>query len=282
MTAKPEINKSSTAVTKPDVGEADLLEQKRGGRPLTALQKTAVTYVEQGTLTWAQGLKARTAYAIALWCLGRDIDPHTEMDILGNRPWPNGRFWKRKLAELIAEKDSPIEDYAETPIHHDARLEQGIDAEWEAAEVIRRRRLRIEFGCPEEAKGAWVVSIKVRGVETPFRGCEWAGGGTAVKVGGGGVVKRGAEADPVGENFPIESALTRAYKRVVPLVARYSPRLRELIERAEDTSELEPRITEDRKEDTELRRETALVGTHPLATDGKTDPYAEPGPPSAA
>lgn len=219
-------------------------------------------------LSWAANLPQGTALAVAKWCERHDIDPVNELDVLGNKPVPNGRYWQRQIAK--AANAGHIQSVEEMLIHHDPRLEEvaklgGAEGEWAAGEMARRKRLRILHGCPEEATGAAVILVRIKGMDAPLTGCQWAGGGTGRKIGSGGVVKRGPEADPIGEAFPVESAITRAYGKVGRVACARNPEVYEQVRAVEAEAErLAAQIESDAGKMAGQVKDTALVGRHPL------------------
>lgn len=232
-------------------------------------------------LSWAANLPAATAIAVAKWCERHDIDPVNELDVLGNKPIPNGRYWQRQIAK--AANSGHIESVEEILVHHDPRLEAlakdgGAEAEWAVGELAARKRLRILHGVPEEATGAAVVVVKIKGMEAPLKGCQWAGGGTGRKIGSGGVIKRGAEADPIGEAFPVESAITRAYGKVGRVACARNPAVYEQVRAVDLEAEtLAVQIQQDAQKFGEQVKEAGMVGRHalksgaPYGDDLKTD-----------
>lgn len=236
------------------------------GAPLPA--REAVTTRQRATIAaaagrvgggWAQNLERETAIAIAMWALLRDVDPQTEMDVLGSRPIVNGRWWTRKLAELIAA--GKVSNVEEVNIARDARLDEleAAGDSWAREENDLRRRERILLGCPDEAEGAWVVRVWLPQLKAPLKGCQWAGGGTGRKIGSGGVVKQGESADPIGEAFAVEASLTRAYGKALRLCAPYLPALREAIASVDNADLPQNLIRDDRKK---LDAQIAEHGKH--------------------
>ena len=219
-------------------------------------------------LSWAANLPAATAMAVAKWCERHDIDPVNELDVLGNKPVPNGRYWQRQIAK--AANAGHIESVEEILVHHDPRLdalvkEGGAEAEWAASELAARKRLRILHGVPEEAAGAAVIVVKIKGMDAPLKGCQWAGGGTGRKIGSGGVIKRGAEADPIGEAFPVESAVTRAYGKVGRVACARNPAVYEQVRAVDLEAEtLAVQIGQDAQKFSEQVKDAAMVGRHAL------------------
>lgn len=160
-------------------------------------------------MNWGKGLDEMTRRAVAAYLERNRLDL-TEVDVLGGNLYRNARYYKRRLAEMV--EDGKIEYVKSDWVQNDARLDLHND-EWSTSEKTRRDRVRIEYGIPDAATGACVFRIKVRGVDVEFTAAKWAGGGTR-------------KADPIGEQFPIESSETRACRRAMTLCASSIPALR--------------------------------------------------------
>lgn len=222
-------------------------------------------------LTWGSQLKSDTAYAVARWCQSRDIDPITELEVLGGKPLPNARWWLRKIGEI----GEAVEYVREDLIHADPRLEALALAgdEWATSESIRRQRERIRYGAPEEAAATCVVRIKLRSMADEVSGVQFAGGGTGRKIGSGGAIRKGQDADPIGETFPVESATTRAYGKAARVLAGFFPKLGAAFKAAEDDEGLAHQVAEETRAASEV-----VVGVR--SVQQPTDPYATPSAPS--
>lgn len=236
----------------------------RRSRSLDESQKLAQMTAAVGALTWGSQLKAETLYAVARWCQVRDIDPVLELDVLGGKPLPNARWWLRKLGEL----GGALEYIREDMINADPRLEALAKAGDEEAKTESRRRLRerIKYFAPEEAAAICVVHIKVASMTEEVVGMQFAGGGTGRKIGSGGVIKRGGDADPIGEAFPGESAVTRAYGKAARVLSGFFPKLGKAASAAGDDEGLTEQITRDQAR----AAEQAPRGIAPVTSD----PYA--------
>lgn len=230
-------------------------------------------------LSWGKDIEDRTAQAVVLWCRRHDIDPVTEMDVLGNKPCPNAKWYARKIGALIGKgleglSEDQVQDIPDDlPAYADQETK-----DWTAKERNRRFRERTLYGIPHEAVGACVVRIKLRGLDE-ISGASWAGGKTAVKIASGGVLKRGAEADPIGEAFPVESAVTRAYRKAGRVLAAHLPALGEALEMVEVEGEtIAATIREEGATNRALAADIAAVGRGPLTPSQPGDPdYIRPG-----
>lgn len=187
-------------------------------------------------LSWGQNLDHNTRRAIAEYGRRYGIDVTTEMDILGNRPYLNSRYYLRRLAELV---EAGLVEYA-VPDHIEAdpRLAE-IAADKNApahiresaiAENYRRAMMRVEFQAPDKAASVVVFRIKLRALTREIVGCKWAGNGTRKN-------------DPVGEASPVESSESRAARRAVRQIASHVPAFARQVEEVEiAAAELEGQI----------------------------------------
>lgn len=166
-------------------------------------------------LSWGKTLDQKAAYAIAEWGRRHDVDPVTEIDILGGRVYRNAYFYRRRVAGLVAM--GVIEDILK-PDHIGAdprlmKLAEAGDA-WAKEESTRRLRLRIEHNAPENAAAIVVQQFRVKGLTELVSGCSWCGNGSRGK------------SDPIGDAEPTKTAETRAYRRASLKLADVIPSFR--------------------------------------------------------
>ena len=153
----------------------------------------------------------------------------SEIDNLGGRPYRNGRYYMRRIAELAAE--GRAEWYKGEHVGPDDRLnylatQEG--GEWAATEKLRRLQECIRLGVPADATVVYVVQVKMKELALPTEGVKWFSPGRQ-KLGWSKEVKGKRElvdADPVGEENPVTSTETRAWRRVGRLAAAEIPELR--------------------------------------------------------
>jgi hypothetical protein len=153
----------------------------------------------------------------------------SEVDNLGGRPYRNGRYYMRRTAELASE--GRVEWYKGEHIGPDARLDAMAKAgdQWAIDEKMRRLRECIRLAIPAEATYAYVVTVKMKELSTPTEGAKWYVPGRQ-KMGWSKEVKGKREmvsADPVGDENPITSVETRAWRRAGRLYAAEIPELRD-------------------------------------------------------
>lgn len=173
---------------------------------------------EIAKLSWGKSLDSTTAGAIAEWGRTYGVDVITEMDILGNRPYLNSKFYLRKLAALI---ERGIVEYAVADhIEVDHRLE-ALAASGNAEAVAERDRRtfeRIRHSVGDDAISAVVFRVKLRSMDQEVVGCKR--------------VAR-SDKDPVGAAFPVETAESRAARRCIRLLVGHVPELDREITRIE-------------------------------------------------
>lgn len=169
--------------------------------------------------TWGQQLSKRQAGAFAEFMRRFKLDI-SEIDNLGGRPYRNGRYYMRKTAELAAQ--GRVEWYKGEHIGPDARLDDMAAAgeQWAIDELSHRLRECIRLGVPGEAKVVYKVTVKMKELGLPSEGVKWWAPGRKKKTRNGEF-----NADPVGDDNPITSTETRAWRRAGRLYAAEIPEL---------------------------------------------------------
>lgn len=215
-------------------GEAPVAPEKYGVGDLPpsiqqALQLRKMQNVvaaELAKLSWGKNLEGTTLRAIAEYGRKFRIDPTTELDVLGGRLYPNARYYLRRLAEKVTEGE--IQYAVADHIHVDPRLiEMARQAPPEGAsageaalyagfreqairELGRRQAARVEYNVPDAATAAVVFRVKHRKLDREVVGVKWCGGGTRKN-------------DPVGDQFPVETAESRAARRAMRQLVSHMP-----------------------------------------------------------
>lgn len=174
-------------------------------------------------LNWGKQLDLAARRAVADWGQRHRVDVATEIHVLGGSVYLAAAFYLRKLGELIARG---LVEYAFADhIEDDPRL-KALGAEGEG-EYSRRLRERIKYGVPDKAASAVVFRVKMRSMTHEVTGCKYAGNGTRKN-------------DPVGEQFPLESAESRAARRCLRQLVSHVDDLRDvgvIEDAADDLSE---------------------------------------------
>jgi hypothetical protein len=216
---------TSTAVTRPsdDPSGVGLLPPEI--RQALELRKTMnLAAAELARTSWGKALDVPTRRAIADFGQKFNIDTATEIYVLGGNVYVNGAFYLRKLSELI-EAGRIIYAVADM-IHVDPRLEEMADAgdERAIAERTRRKFERIKFDVDDSAISACVVRIKPREIDVEVTGC---------KAIYDDKTSEGKYKDPIGNNFPMETVETRAYRRAMRKLASHIPAVADDVEKME-------------------------------------------------
>lgn len=183
---------------------------------------------EIANMSWGKNLGIETCEAIAVYCRRYQIDPASEIEVLGGRLYRNAAYYIRRGVEL--RDQGLIRDVIVTHINADPRLERLAAGDDEVAtraknELRAREFARIQHNIPDEAKGAVVVTI------VPAEGATVVGANYA---GRGLKTRDGRMADPVGENDPGKTAETRAYRRAWRHLISIIPRLAATEDGADD------------------------------------------------
>lgn len=136
---------------------------------------------------WGKKLSPHFQHAIVRYALRAGLDPARHIYVLGGSIYVNAEAY--------------MDIMAKHPEFKGMRIEAVMDNEGlPEADRTERRVARASLGIPDEAKGAFIVKIWKKGIDEPFVGWNWAGGGTR-------------KHDPVGEEHPVLTAQTRAIRR---------------------------------------------------------------------
>lgn len=147
------------------------------------IRKAALAAAEVG---WGKDISPVARAAVVRYCMEIGADPLRHVYVLGGSTvYLNAEFYR----DLCAANPEFLMDDVRF-IHADPRA-----GEEEAAE---RARLRVQYGVPEEAPGAAIVTLHYRSKRGPFVGVNWAG------------VRKN---DPVGTQEPTKTAHSRAYRK---------------------------------------------------------------------
>jgi hypothetical protein len=228
---------TALAVTKDDMSALSTDQ-----RALIAQRKNAnIVAAQIASTNWGKGLDAPTQRAIADWGNRNSVDVTTEIYVLGGSIYLNAQFYQNRAIDLMAR--GKVVDYKQRFIQHDPRLEDILrevlpatasdaeraelaNAQAEARREIRSRRaLRIMHGVPDDEKIKAAVLTEVRLAshpDTPIYGVKWTPHPTS------------KHNDPVGTDFPQETALTRSARRAWKQVARQVQEIKWAVEGAEE------------------------------------------------
>lgn len=162
--------------------------------------------------TWGQQWNADTIAAVATWAREHDVDPITEIDVLGGTLYVKAAHFIRVLSQLVG---AGLIDYHRPDwVHVDKRLEKLADKGDEEAkhEANRRLRERILHNLADEATHACVYRIKHRLMDEEVTGAK--------------EFVPGKRKDPVGEAMPMETIETRAIRRAMRKLQQAVPQMR--------------------------------------------------------
>jgi hypothetical protein len=171
---------------------------------------------------WGKGMDLETRRSISEWGRRHEIDVTTEINVLGGNVYINSNFYLGRLAKMVEHGlvEYAIADHVEV----DPRLAEFPD------ETKRRLLERIRFQLPETAKSSVVARIKLKSVPVEFTAAKWCGNR--------GQNQYGKPKDPVGEEFPVETSETRAFRRCLKLLVSHIPDEVRRIQMAEEDAEL--------------------------------------------
>lgn len=218
---------------------------------------------------WGKGMDLESRRSISEWGRRHEIDVTTEINVLGGNVYINANFFLGRLAKMVERGlvEYAIADHVEV----DPRLADFPD------ELTRRKRERIRYQLPENAKAAVVARIKLFKVPVEFTAAKWCGNrGTNA----GGKLK-----DPVGEEFPVETSETRAFRRCLKLLVSHIPDEIRRIQMAEEDAEVSLTAVLERsaaQQDIEaaMTKRQQLSAARPIA-DAMVD-YGQPAPATPA
>lgn len=285
-TAEPKPGEKGSDAAHPlAVTKADLSALTDDQRSAIAQRKNAnIVTAQMSAQNWGKGLDEPTRRAVADWGARNGIDPTTEIFVLGGSIYLNAQFYINRLVGLLHR--GLILDYRQELIQHDPRLQAIVDetidpklpadlkeiAEEDRRdafrEIRRRRRLRIEHGAPEKSTlqgndadkfAIGLTTIVLAAMpETPIKGVKWAPHDAS---------------DPVGKNYPQETALTRSARRALKQCVTHIPELARWVDgSAEDAvATVAVALREHEQKRVETEKRTAIAagaepGKKPVAT----------------
>lgn len=213
--------------------ERDAGLDRAGKLHLAQIRATRALTVAITNESWGKALTPMMRSAVAEYMRRFRLDI-SEVDILGGKPYRNGYYYRRKIAELRTQ--GRIEWSEGEQIGHDARLDLLMEcddpkrAKRAKDEATRRMFERIRIGSPEDATHVYVVRVKLKSDGKPQEGADWITPKRMkqVKKSDNGKFAGMEEkiADPVGAEEPEKTCVTRAWRRVGLLVAAEIPELR--------------------------------------------------------
>lgn len=215
---KPE---PGTAVAKRDDTTSAASLDAAGKRHLAEIRARNALVVAITNESWGQKMSPMMRRAFAEYIRRFKLDV-SEVDNLGGRPYRNGRYYERRIAEMRTRGlvDWTHGEHIGPDPRLDALAEQGDT--WAVEETTRRLRERIRWAVPEDATHAYVARVKLKGDQNPLEGCDWITPERTKKTQYGEKI-----ADPVGAEEPEKTVITRAWRRAGLLAAAEIPELRD-------------------------------------------------------
>jgi hypothetical protein len=235
-TAKPGDDlKTALAVTKEDM--AALSTEQRA---MIAQRKNAnIVAAQLAGLNWGKELDSATNRAVADWGQRHGVDVTTEIHVLGGNIYLNAQFYLNRLIDLV--RAGQVLDFQQWFVQDDPRLAEALNEVVPATageaerleleeskarirkEIRFRREMRIKYSVPDTATAAVVTEVRlVKMPHVPFMGIKWA------------PHPNSRSADPVGKDYPQETALTRSARRALKQIVRHIPEVAKWLEGAEE------------------------------------------------
>lgn len=208
--------------------------------------------------TWGAKMTPALREAFALYLTENALDI-SEVDPLGGNPYRNSRYYLRRLSELeeagdvaefryqyvhvLPEVDGYIADAYERLSDADTLPELVPDLRQYALDlersVLQGRALRATHAIPDDALAACVVWIRLKESPVTYTDAKWIVRDKKKKK---AVWQNGkntgtfedVNADPVGQEYPVETVLSRALRRTLRMVCNQFPRLAAIEQRLDD------------------------------------------------
>lgn len=220
-------------------------------------------------ISWGKNLSVAAQAAVARYAMEIGADPARHIYVLGGNIFINGTYYRDVISANPKFKEALPPEW----LHYDPRLDNcalcdepfnadfahGHDLEFVTAEnrrrleeKVQRARARLDENLDEEAPSLCRLTLVYSDGRGPFKGIGRVRGGKTTKTGQGGKQYEVFK-DPVGMEFPRETAETRAW--------------REAGEKAEPVW---------------FRQHPALKAAEQLIVEGRTIESLPPGPPPTA
>lgn len=169
--------------------------------------------------TWGKGLSVEASNGLARWCYNNGLDPVRHIFILGGRVYDAAEYYKDKLAaradyvnheEIVIAPLAKVDDYIPKGTEISelalATLRQQVEEE-----NVKRLQLAIKWGVPPDIfqfpKNAAAFLVRLHFSDgNVAEGVNWAGSRGRNKG------TQGGSYDPVGDQEPIKTARTRAFR----------------------------------------------------------------------
>lgn len=219
--AAPNTNSPGTAVATRD--EKKALPPELQAKVDDARMRRQIVQTIRGQI-WGKDLSDMLTGAIARYCIENNLDAVRHVEVLGGRIYLTAELYMERGAPLI--RAGVVHPHEPDYINADPRLEEMAKAgdEWATAEQLRRKKLRIQYNAPEEAKAIVVQRFTLPSSGKDILGVNWCGG------------LKNNKRDPVGDAEPAKTAQTRALRRawrqIADVIPEYGAQVRPLEEAA--------------------------------------------------
>ncbi|HEY5551567.1 MAG TPA: hypothetical protein VIK52_06755, partial [Opitutaceae bacterium] len=254
---------------------------------LLAIRATRALTVAITNESWGKTMSHGMRHAFAEYMRRFHLDI-SEVDNLGGKPYRNGNYYKRRIAQM---RTRGLVEWTEGDyISIDARLDALVAAgdEWALGENVRRARERIRWAVPADATHAYVARVKLKQDGKPLEGCDWITPARVKKVKDWGDDRKfkgwkEVPADPVGAEEPEKTVITRAWRRAGLLAAAEIPELKQEEEIMDVEAEAVEATVSEIREREDARDERSEIKPAMLTVAPINDPYSlGPGAPVTA
>jgi hypothetical protein len=206
-----------------DVDTAHKLEAFRQASRVMRARLIRDASVQIANLSWGKDLSQHAQAGVARWCLERGIDPIRHIYILGGNLYDNANYYLDKLAvtpgylrpEIVLLAPLDKRTFEELD---DERLRKQLLNEQRTLNAARLRG-QMEWGVPAQINqypdtaAAALVKLWFAGQTEPVCGVNWAGSMGRKKVSFRGGIRKESDRDPVGDQDPVKTAITRALRK---------------------------------------------------------------------
>ncbi len=213
-----------------DPNSAVRLDAYRAATEIQRARLVREAATQLASTQWGGNLSQVAAVAVARWALHAGLDPLRHIYILGGKVYDNAELYLDKVASLSDFDHPEIEliaplDRRDLQLITDDKLRQKLLVEQSALNA-RRLRLQMEHAVPAnindfaDTAAAAKVTLFFKGGRRAT-GVNWAGSMGRKRTNTRDGQKRESPMDPVGDQSPVKTAITRAFrkaaKQVVPL-----------------------------------------------------------------
>ena len=198
------------------------IEAYRAAKAVEREQLLGRAAIEIANTQWGGSISVDARKAVARWCMEAGLDPARHIYILGGKIYDNAEYYIDKLASMATFHHAEIKLVA--PLDHRKIDPEAVGTE-KATELRRMQQemnaerlcLQMTWGVPPEANdhpdtsAAAVVTLYFTDGSTA-QACNWAGS-MGKKRPPSQKNPKGAPKDPIGDDSPVKTAITRALRK---------------------------------------------------------------------